>query len=259
MLNQKTIPVRHRLFRRRKIWPWIIGIFALLLCTSIVGGNWALIQNLLAPYVTATATAETTTPPTATFTFTVTASPTATATTTPDPTESPTAGDATVTIAPSRTPTETMTETQTNTPVPTATQPITEPLSADESSRLVGFQSENCPRKPAYLQIRVEFTDATHAKVVANYCTIVVRNEKGLPEYRFGIANTEDDKWIPGNTWIFIVEVVKKEIAIKAERSAFNDRNGDPMVEYGAIIGVVDYYVHIQIYPTLIPTPTPNP
>lgn len=253
MFNQKTIPVRHRLFRARKVWPWIIGIVFCLLVTGTIGGNWTLIQKLM---TTPTTTATVTDTPKPTATATETDAPTATPTKTKVPTLTSTADTATVTSSP--TPTVTMTETQTNTPVPTATQPITEPLSADESSRLVGFQSENCPRKPAYLQIRVEFTDATHAKVIANYCTIVVRNEKGLPEYRFGVANTEDDKWIPGNTWIFIVEVVNREIAIKAERSAFNDRNGDPMVEYGAIVGV-DYYVHIQVYPTLIPTPTPNP
>lgn len=252
MFTQKTVPVRHRLFRARKIWPWIIGFVLCAVVTGTIGGNLTLIRAFVATH-TATPTATATDTPTAR----PTSSPTATATRTPLPSATATLEDI-LTAKATSSPTFTLTTTAspTNTLEPTATALITEPLSAEESSRLLQFKNENCPRKPAYLQMRVRFIDAENAEIVANTCAIQVRNANGVAQYELSTVSGEDDHgWIMGTVWTFHVKVYKKEIAIVAERSAFNDPNGKPMVEFGQIIGV-DYYVHIQVLPTTIPTAT---
>ncbi len=246
-LSQKTIPIRHRLFHGRKVWPWIIGILLCLVVTGTIGGNLSLIHELLAPDTATPSTTATESPVAST-------SPQVTATRTPVPT----LNNATVTIVP-QTPTATMAASSTNTVEPTATQIMTSPLSAEETSRLLAFTSANCPRKPSMLKIRVRFLDANTAEVVANYCAIEVRNATGIAQYELSTISGEDDHgWIMGTVWKFKIQVIKKELAIVAQRSAFTSFNGEPMIEYGEIIGV-DKYVHIQVLPRLIPTETPIP
>jgi len=257
MNSQRTIPVRHTLFAKRKIWPWIIRGLILLLVLGVVGGLFALYQAF-AHIPVATATATTTDTPVATETIQVTASPTAPATRTQAPRLSPTLNTATVTIVPSRTPTATMTVAQVETLVPTATPPITVPLSAEESSQILAFKTENnCLGNPYVLQIGVKFTDAQNANVISNTCVLSIKNADGVQEYVFGQkTNDTYHGWIQGKTWVLHVKVIKGEIAIAAPRGAFNSRNGSPMIDYGEITGV-DFYVHIMVHARLIPTATP--
>ncbi len=258
MNSQKTAPIRHTLFAKRKTWPWIIRGLILVVVLGIAGGLFALYQAFVHIPVATTATATATDTPVATATILVTESPTATATRTQATRLSPTLNTVTVTIVPSRTPTATRTVAQVETLVPTATPLITAPLNAEESSQIIAFKTENnCLGNPVILQIGVKFIDKDNADVIANTCVLSIKNADGVQEYVFG-QETDDTYhgWIQGKTWVLHVKVIKGEIAIAAPRGAFNSRNGSPMIDYGEITGV-DFYVHIMVHARLIPTATP--